>query len=153
MSTVKFTTKSMIMDGNRTKVFYTLNDDETLTVSGGLETGKPFVITLKPDHEHYAAARAAYNEKAEKRAKYQAEKPEKTEKWFIGQELKGNGFSILMDGSIDRATVTFKRKPSPEIREKVKAAGFYWSPTNKQWTRRLTNKAWQAAQELYTQLR
>lgn len=153
MSTVKFTTKSMIVDGNRQKVFYTLTEEGALKVFGGIEAEKPFSITLTPDHEYYAAARAAYDKKAENRAKYEAEKPAAPDKWFIGQELKGSGFSIKMDGSINRATVTFKRKPSPETREKVKAAGFYWSPVHKQWSRGLTNKAWKAAQELYAQLR
>ena len=75
------------------------------------------------------------------------------EKFFIGLEMKGPGFVIKMDGSINRATVTFKRKPSAEVREMVKAAGFYWSPVHKQWSRGLTFKAWTAAQELYNKLR
>ena len=154
MKNVKYTTRSMIMeDGTRFKARYNLAEDGALEIIAITDAGKEFKVTLAPDHEQYAAARAAYDEKAEKRARYEAEKPEAPDKWFIGQELKGPGWVICMDGSIDRATVTFKRKPSPETRELVKAAGFYWSPVHKQWSRGLTHKAWRAAQELYQQLR
>ena len=150
---VRYTTRSMIMGNQRFRVHYSLTESGFIEISGKLESGKDFIISLPPDHEQYAAARAAYDEKAEKRARYEAEKPEAPDKWFIGQELKGPGWVICMDGSIGRATVTFKRKPDPETRELVKAAGFYWSPVHKQWSRGLTHKAWRAAQELYQQLK
>ena len=150
---VKFTTRAMIINGTRHKVRYHLTDAGALEISGELENGKPFIITLPPDHDHYPAARAAYDEKAAKRAKYDAEPRETLEKSFVGIEMKGPGWIIKMDGSINRATVTFKRKPDPATRELVKAAGFYWSPVHKQWSRGLTHKAWRAAQELYSQLR
>lgn len=149
----RFTTKSMIIGAERFRVLYSLNNDGSIVISGKPDAGRAFVITLPPDHPHYAAARAAYDEKAEKRAKYDAEEHPAPDKWFIGQELKGNGWTIRMDGSIDRATVTFSRKPSPETRALVKAAGFYWSPVHKQWSRGLTHKAWKAAQDLYSQLK
>lgn len=149
----RFTTRSMMIGEKRYRVHYALNEDAALEISGELESGKAFSITIKPDEPHYAAARAAYEEKAAKRAKYEAEKPDAPDKWFIGQELKGPGWTIKMDGSIGRATVTFKRKPDAATRELVKAAGFYWSPAHKQWSRGLTHKAWRAAQDLYTQLR
>ena len=151
MANVKFTTKSMIVDGVRHRVAYTLRADEYLEVSGEID-GKAFQIAIAPNSKYYASARAAYDEKAAKRAKYEAERPETPEKLFVGTELKGPGYTICMDGSIGKATVTFKRKPSVEVRALVKAAGFYWSPVHKQWSRGLTNKAWRAAQELHKQL-
>ena len=150
---VRFTTRAMIMNGIRRKVRYSLTESGALEISGELENGKPFIITLPPDHDHYPAARAAYDEKAEKRAKYDAEPHDAPDRSFVGIEMKGPGWTIKMDGSINRATVTFKRKPDAATRELVKAAGFYWSPKNKQWTRGLTCKAWRAAQALYSQLR
>lgn len=148
----RFTTRSMIIGEKRFRVRYFLEDGDALRISGELETGKAFEIILKPEDVTYAAARAAYDEKAAKREKYAAEPRETPEKYFTGMELKGPGYVIKMDGSINRATVTFKRKPAPEIREAVKAAGFYWSPNHKQWVRGLTHKAWRAAQELHMKL-
>jgi len=151
MASVKFTTKSMIIDGQRSKVTYTM-DGENIVLKLVSPDEKVHTITLSPDHEYYAAAKAAHDEKAAKRAAYEASKPEPVEKLFKGMQLKGRDFVILMDGSIDRATVTFKRKPSKERRELVKAAGFYWSPNHGCWSRKLSNKAWIASQALYQQL-
>lgn len=151
MANVKFTTKSMIMDGVRSKVAYTM-DGENLILKITSPDEKIYALTLSPDHEFYPAAKAAHDEKAAKRAAYEANKPEPAEKLYKGMQLKGRGFVILMDGSIDRATVTFKSKPSAKVRELVKAAGFYWSPNHGCWSRKLTNKAWAASQELYRQL-
>ena len=154
MKTAKFTTRSMILeDGTRYRVRYSLLDADALEIIARTDSGKEFKITLTPDHEQYKAARAAYDEKAAKRAKYDAEEHETPEKFFSGMEIKGPDWVIKMDGSIGRATVTFKRKPSAETREMVKAAGFYWSPVHKQWSRGLTHKAWRAAQELAQQLK
>lgn len=151
MANVKFTTKSVIMDGVRNKAIYTL-DGENLVIKMTTPDEKIVSLTLDPSHDLFAAAKAAYDEKAAKRAAYQANKPEPAEKLYKGMKLKGRGFEIYMDGSIDRATVTFKRKPSAQVRELVKAAGFYWSPNHNCWSRKLTNKAWTASQALYQQL-
>ena len=77
----------------------------------------------------------------------------KPRKEFIGTEIKGRGWVITFDGSYDRTRVIFKRYPSEAAREAVKAAGFYWSPAMKSWNKKLTNKAYMAAQELAIQLR
>ena len=151
MASVKFTTKAMILDGVRSKVTYSM-EGENLVLKLVSPDEKIHTVTLCPDHEYYTAAKAAHDEKAAKRAEYEANKPEPAEKLYKGMQLKGRGFTILMDGSIDRATVTFKRKPSKATRELVKAAGFYWSPNHGCWSRKLTNKAWIASQALYQQL-
>ena len=148
---VKFTTKSMIIDGNRQRVKYEL-DGEAVIVRGMTPDNKEFSIRLDASSEHYQAARAAYDEKAAKRAALEAAPREVPEKFFAGLQLKGRDFVIVFDASIDRATVTFKRKPSPKVREMVKAAGFWWTPTHGCWSRKLTHKAWRAGQELYQKL-
>ena len=151
MANVKFTTKSVIIDGVRNKASYTM-EGENLVIKMITAQEKIITLTLDPKHEHYKAAKAAFDEKAAKRAAYEANKPEPAEKPYKGMKLKGRGFEIYMDGSIDRATVTFKRRPSSQVRELVKAAGFYWSPNHNCWSRKLNNKAWTASQALYQQL-
>ena len=151
MDNIKFTTKSMIIDGNRTRVRYSM-DGDNLTVTGKTDDGKEFSITLDPSSPHYNLAKAAYDLKAEKRAAMESQPREVQEKMFAGMQLKGRNYVILMDDSIGRATITFKTVPSKAVREEVKAAGFYYSPNHKQWCRKLTNKAWKASQELHQKL-
>lgn len=76
--------------------------------------------------------------------------PEKT---FIGLEIKGNGWKIYFDPAYDRTRVIFPRKPSTTALEAVKTAGFFWSPAMKSWNKKLTHKAFRAAQALADQLR
>ena len=75
------------------------------------------------------------------------------EKWWIGQEIKGRGWTIEANGSYERVRVVFKRKPSLAVRELVKSSGFYWSPVMKSWNRKLTHKAWRAAELLSFKLK
>lgn len=75
------------------------------------------------------------------------------EKNFIGLEIKGNGWKIVFDGSYDRTRVIFKRKPSTKAREAVENAGFFWSPVMQSWNKKLTFKAWRAAQSLAMELK
>ncbi len=76
--------------------------------------------------------------------------PEKT---FVGLEIKGNGWKIYFDPAYDRTRVIFPRKPSAAALDAVKAAGFFWSPAMKSWNKKLTHKAFRAAQALADQLR
>lgn len=75
------------------------------------------------------------------------------EKNFIGLEIKGNGWEIVFDGSYGRTRVIFKRKPSMKAREAVENAGFFWSPAMQSWNKKLTFKAWRAAQTLAMELK
>ncbi len=75
------------------------------------------------------------------------------EKLFVGLEIKGTGWKILFDGSYDRTRVIFKRKPSNAAREAVEKAGFYWSPAMQSWNKKLTHKAFRAAQALALELK
>lgn len=75
------------------------------------------------------------------------------EKNFIGLEIKGNGWKIVFDGSYGRTRVIFKRKPSMKAREAVENAGFFWSPAMQSWNKKLTFKAWRAAQTLAMELK
>ena len=75
------------------------------------------------------------------------------EKFFVGMELKGRGWVIEFSGSYDRTRVIFKKKPSDRALEAVKRHGFYWSPVMKSWNKKLTHKAWRAAQSLAFELK
>ena len=82
----------------------------------------------------------------------QEERP-KVEKPWIGLEIKGRGWKIVFDGGHERTRVIFQRKPSKAAEEAVKAAGFFWSPTMESWNKKLTCKAFRAAQGLALQLK
>ena len=147
MQNIRFTTRAAIIDGVHYKAKYNLSTDETLTINLTTPDGKTAVVTLKKGAEHYTAARAAYDEKQAKRGQIQAD-PES----YAGIKLDAGWFRIEYRNDIDRCVVTFKKKPSENIRETVKAYGFWWSPTNKCWSRRMNNTAWWAGQELYKRL-
>lgn len=75
------------------------------------------------------------------------------DKAFIGLEIKGKGWKIVFDGSYDRTRVIFKRKPSSAAREALDKHGFFWSPAMQSWNKKLTHKAFRAAQALALELR
>ena len=155
MEGYKFTTKNLIIDGERTRIVYELAEDGTLRIYSKLEKGKQHMFDLEPENPLYPEARAAYDEKAAKRAAYEAHGThEHVTTWIDGAQLKGSGYVISLakdigTGTAGRILVTFKRRPSADTIQMVKDAGFYWSPTGKHWSRKLTNKGWMAAQELH----
>lgn len=155
MDNYKFTTKNLIIDGERTRIVYSLEEDGTLKIYRKLEKGKEFWMDIEPFNPLYPAAKAAFDEKAEKRATYDAQGTrEHVTTWIDGAQLKGSGYVISLakdigTGTAGRILVTFKRRPSADTIQMVKDAGFYWSPTGKHWSRKLTNKGWMAAQELH----
>lgn len=117
----------------------------------------------EPDHEPAAqddATPTAENEPeqdgAASTAEDEPEQPaqrERFEKPWVGTEIKGRGWKIMFDGNQGRTRVVFTRKPSEAARKAVDAAGFFWSPVMKSWNKKLTFKAFRAAQALSVQLR
>ena len=75
------------------------------------------------------------------------------DKAFVGLEIKGKGWKIVFDGSYDRTRVIFKRKPSNAAREALDKHGLFWSPAMQSWNKKLTHKAFRAAQALALELR
>ena len=75
------------------------------------------------------------------------------DKAFVGLEIKGKGWKIVFDGSYDRTRVIFKSKPSNAAREALDKHGFFWSPAMQSWNKKLTHKAFRAAQALALELR
>ena len=100
------------------------------------------------------SAEQAQPEQEQERDPKQARGPV-PEKFFIGLEsLKGRGWHIEFSGPevYNRTRVIFAQHPGKKALEAVKAAGFYWSPSMKSWNRKLSFKAYRAAQALALEL-
>lgn len=129
-----------------------------LTMPGESE---PTEIITYPEEPDYSEALAAYKRAREDRkdtARKSAPEPKpargpQVEKLWIGTEITGNGWKIAFDGAYDRTRVIFARKPAQPALDAVKAAGFCWSPQLKSWNKKLTCKAFRAAQALALELR
>ena len=147
MENVKFTTKSAIIDGIRYKAAYKLNDDKSLEITIRAENEQTVTFTLYKGEKNYAEALAKFEEKEAKRAAGKIDL-----ETVKGMQLDGGYFKIKYQSDIDRCIVVFKKKPAPEVREIVKAYGFWWTPTHKCWSRKLNPGAWFAGQELYKKL-
>lgn len=74
------------------------------------------------------------------------------EKAFIGDCIQGKGWKILFDGDAARTRVIFDGKPSKAARALVEKAGFYYSAAMDSWNKKLTFKAYRAAQALSGEL-
>ena len=75
--------------------------------------------------------------------------PEKT---FIGQSIVGNGWKILFDGETSRTRIIFESNPTDAARAALDNAGFYFSAAMNSWNKKLTFKAFRAAQALAGEL-
>lgn len=72
-----------------------------------------------------------------------AASPEKT---FAGTEITGNGWKILFDADQQRTRIIFAAEPTPAAKTVLDAAGFFWSGRMKSWNKKLTFRAYRAAQ-------
>lgn len=75
--------------------------------------------------------------------------PEKT---FIGDSITGKGWKIYFDGAKKRTRVIFDSKPTDAARASLEKAGFYFSSAMNSWNKKLTFKAYRAAQALSAEL-
>ena len=69
--------------------------------------------------------------------------PEKT---FAGTEIAGNGWKILFDADQQRTRIIFAADPIPAAKKVLDAAGFFWSGRMQSWNKKLTFRAYRAAQ-------
>ena len=132
-------------------------------------------IRFNPDHAEYAAALAAARN--EQPAPAADERPEiipaadpapaadpvpvadgkatrgpVPEKTFIGESITGNGWKILFDGETSRTRIIFESKPTDAARAALDKAGFFFSAAMNSWNKKLTFKAYRAAQALAGEL-
>ena len=75
--------------------------------------------------------------------------PEKT---FIGQSITGAGWAIIFDGAHNRTRVIISKGNHDKLRGIVESAGFYYSAALDSWNRKLTFRAYRAAQALAQEL-
>lgn len=66
---------------------------------------------------------------------------------WIGTAIEGKGWRIVFDDAAQRTRV-IAAAPSAKQKAAIDAAGFYWSNTTKSWNKKLTRKAYRAAQAL-----
>ena len=70
------------------------------------------------------------------------------DKPWIGTTICGKGWNIAFDEATQRTRVLFQAEPTQAQREAIEQAGFYWSAQLHSWNKKLTCKAYRAAQEL-----
>lgn len=69
--------------------------------------------------------------------------PEKT---FAGTEIVGNGWKILFDADQQRTRIIFAANPTDAAKKVLDAAGFFYSGRMQSWNKKLTFRAYRAAQ-------
>lgn len=69
--------------------------------------------------------------------------PEKT---FAGTEIVGNGWKILFDADQQRTRIIFAADPTDAAKKVLDAAGFFYSGRMQSWNKKLTFRAYRAAQ-------
>lgn len=175
-----FTRDSLTIDGITRPAEYSVTPAGTVFVFVAVDVDgqeRKVRIKIPADDPRYAAALAAAQEpqpepeqaaqkqpQEEQPAQEQAQEEQPArdpkqargpvpDKAFIGLEIKGKGWKIVFDGSYDRTRVIFKRKPSSAAREALDKHGFFWSPAMQSWNKKLTHKAFRAAQALALELR
>jgi len=74
------------------------------------------------------------------------------EKAFIGQSITGAGWAIIFDGAHNRTRVIISKGNHDKLRGIVESAGFYYSAALDSWNRKLTFRAYRAAQALAQEL-
>ena len=75
--------------------------------------------------------------------------PEKT---FAGTSINGARYKILFDDVAQRTRVIIPQEHRDALRAAVEKAGFYYSPILDSWNKKLTFKAYRAAQALALEL-
>lgn len=75
--------------------------------------------------------------------------PEKT---FIGTSITGNGWKIFFDGDKQRTRIIFEQKPTDAAKIILDKAGFYYSSVMNSWNKKLTFKAFRAANAISKEL-
>lgn len=166
-----FTLDSLSINGKTFPAQYSISPTGTVYAFVTIqEGGKPVNLRVKidPSEAAYGAALAAAQQEKQAHAApvaqaEPAQKPEPVqdapsapasvpEKAFIGQTIQGTGWRIVFDGAASRTRVILQDDAPEAMREAVQAAGFYWSKPLASFNKKLTFKAYRAAQALAQQL-
>ena len=76
------------------------------------------------------------------------DKPDPADQPWIGTTITGKGWNIAFDAKAGRTRVLFQAAPTDAQKAAIESAGFYWSAQLKSWNKKLTCKAYRAAQAL-----
>lgn len=161
MTDITFAKSTITISGKTLKAAYTINGDGSITATAQINE-KKIAIQINPDHPLHAAALAAASADTDPSAETskgqnhfgpdkQAHGPVPKKTW-IGTSILGSGWRIEFCPIFERTRLIFNRAPTKEAREMVKAAGFVWSTTMGSWNKKLTWKAYRAAQKLAADL-
>ena len=107
----------------------------------------PVRIHIGADMPMHADAVAAAQAAQDKPAPAQ-DKPAPADKPWIGTTITGKGWNIAFDAKAGRTRVLFQAAPTDAQKAAIESAGFYWSAQLKSWNKKLTCKAYRAAQAL-----
>jgi hypothetical protein len=157
----EFGPKTLTINGKTLPAEYSVTPSGTVYVFVTVqEDGQPvnLRVIIEPNDPAYAAALAAA--KGTPAAQPEpAPAPASTvapasvpAKDFIGKTIQGEGWQIIFDGNAARTRVILQDSASDAMREAVKAAGFYWSNNLESYNKKLTFKAYRAAQALAQKL-
>ena len=75
-------------------------------------------------------------------------KPAPVEKPWIGTSISGDGWKIDFDAKVERTCIRFAATPTAAQKAIVDAAGFYYRNDLKCFVKKLTCKAYRAAQSV-----
>jgi hypothetical protein len=64
------------------------------------------------------------------------------EREAITGEVEGVAYQLVENREANRVQITFEGKPSSDVRQRLKAAGFRWAPSQNAWQRQLSHGAW-----------
>lgn len=156
-----FDASHVVIDGKTFVADYSVTPTGTVYVFVPGIDGRPDArYHIAPGSAMYAAAKAAAAGRpvmpAADSASSPAESPVPAEapaaapavKPWIGSTLSGNGWKIAFDAEAERTRVIFDGKPSAAQHAAVTEAGFYWSAQLGSFNKKLTCKAYRAAQAL-----
>lgn len=131
-----------------------LADGKTLTVT--IDEQDPYYIQAfcaaqEAERIAQAEAEAEKERQKEERRAARAADPDKQahgpvpEKSWIGETIRGLGYTIEFSATYDRTRIIFDDVPTDAAKAIVKENGFYYSPALKSWNRGLNWKAYRAA--------
>ena len=106
------------------------------------------VETVQPEPEQVAAVETIQPKPEQAAGSAKQARGTVPEKTFIGQTIQGNGWKIYFDGETARTRVIFEETPTAAARAAIENAGFYYSSVMNSWNKKLTFKAYRAAQAL-----
>lgn len=115
---------------------------------------KSVKIAVPADDSNYSAALTACKAAQEETPAPDSKKPHGPipEKTFVGTSITGARYKIIFDAEAQRTRVIIPNEYKEQARAAVENAGFYYSRALDSWNKKLTFRAYRAAQALAVEL-